>query len=114
MPDEALTLAYESTINALREQDSTLSNLRNRATGLLAAAAVGTSFTTALGLAGAPIALLSRAQQQRYAGRPNSSPVEFGRMRPRHGSTSASDRGAQRVTGRLAGLRARQRATEGN
>jgi hypothetical protein len=58
MPDEALTLAYDSTINALREQDSTLSNLRNRATGLLAAAAVGTSFTTAFGLAGTPIALL--------------------------------------------------------
>ncbi len=58
MPDEVLTLAYDSTINALREQDSTISNLCNRATGLLAAAAVGTSFTTALGLAGAPIALL--------------------------------------------------------
>ncbi|MGQ0778029.1 MAG: hypothetical protein ACT4NY_27065 [Pseudonocardiales bacterium] len=50
MPDDVLTLAYDSALNALREQDSTISNLRNRATGLLAAAAVGTSFTTALGL----------------------------------------------------------------
>jgi hypothetical protein len=50
MHNEVLKLAYESAVTALREQDSTISNLRNRATGLLAAAAIGTSFATALGL----------------------------------------------------------------
>lgn len=50
MPDEVLSLAYDSALNALREQDGTISNLRNRATGLLVAAAISTSFATALGL----------------------------------------------------------------
>jgi hypothetical protein len=45
-----IQLAYEEARAALREQDATLGNLRNRATGLLAAAAVGTSVAAAVGL----------------------------------------------------------------
>jgi hypothetical protein len=48
--NEVIKLAYEEARAALKEQDATLSNIRNRATGLLAAAAVGTSFTATIGL----------------------------------------------------------------
>ncbi len=50
MADEVLKLAYDEARTALREQDTILSNLRNRATGLLAAAVVGTSFSATAGL----------------------------------------------------------------
>ncbi len=50
MADEVLQLAYDEARAALREQDTTLSNVRNRATGLLAAAVVGTSFSATAGL----------------------------------------------------------------
>ncbi|GAA3161610.1 hypothetical protein GCM10010531_11610 [Blastococcus jejuensis] len=50
MADEVLKLAYDEARSALREQDTTLSNIRNRATGLLAAAVVGTSFSATAGL----------------------------------------------------------------
>lgn len=50
MADEVLRLAYDEARTALREQDTTLSNVRNRATGLLAAAVVGTSFSATAGL----------------------------------------------------------------
>lgn len=48
--DEVLKLAYEAACSALREQDATLSSIRNRATGLLSAAAVVTSLSTAFGV----------------------------------------------------------------
>jgi hypothetical protein len=48
--DEVLKLAYEEARAALREQDATLGSVRNRATGLLGAAAVGTSIAAAVGL----------------------------------------------------------------
>lgn len=54
MADEVLVLAYDSALSALREQDATLNSLRNRATGLLAAVAVGTSVATGVGLQGSP------------------------------------------------------------
>jgi hypothetical protein len=50
MAGEVIQLAYDEARAALREQDTTLSNVRNRATALLAAAAVGTSFSAAAGL----------------------------------------------------------------
>ena len=50
MADEVVRLAYDEARAALREQDATLGNVRNRATGLLAAAAVGTSFAATVGL----------------------------------------------------------------
>jgi hypothetical protein len=50
MADEVSRLAYDEARAALREQDATLSNVRNRATGLLAAVAVGTSFSASAGL----------------------------------------------------------------
>jgi hypothetical protein len=50
MADEVSRLAYDEARAALREQDATLSNVRNRATGLLAAVAVGTSFSATAGL----------------------------------------------------------------
>ena len=50
MVDEVVRLAYDEARAALREQDATLGNVRNRATGLLAAAAVGTSFAATVGL----------------------------------------------------------------
>jgi hypothetical protein len=48
--NEVLELAYNAVTAALKEQDGTLSGLRNRATALLSAAAVGTSFAAAVGL----------------------------------------------------------------
>ncbi len=50
MANEILRLAYQAACETLAQQDSTLGNLRTRATGLLAAAAVGTSFATSVGL----------------------------------------------------------------
>ncbi len=50
MANEILKLAYQAAGETLAQQDSTLGNLRTRATGLLAAAAVGTSFATGVGL----------------------------------------------------------------
>ena len=51
MANEVIKLAYEEVrAAALKEQDATLSNIRDRATGLLAAAAVGTSFAASVGL----------------------------------------------------------------
>src|SRR4051794_1827093 len=50
MADEVTRLAYDEARTALREQDATLGNVRNRATALLAAAAVGTSFSATAGL----------------------------------------------------------------
>lgn len=52
MSDDVLKLAYEAAGSALREQDATLTSLRNRATGLLSAAAVVTSLATAVGVGG--------------------------------------------------------------
>lgn len=49
MPNEILTLAFDEARAALKEQDATLNGLRNRATGLLAAASVGTSFAASIG-----------------------------------------------------------------
>ena len=50
MANAVVQLAYEEARAALREQDATLGNLRNRATGLLAATVVGTSISAAVGL----------------------------------------------------------------
>ncbi|MGY1692026.1 hypothetical protein [Geodermatophilus sp. SYSU D01105] len=50
MAHEVIRLAYDEARAALREQDLTLANVRNRATALLAAAAVGTSFAATVGL----------------------------------------------------------------
>jgi hypothetical protein len=50
MADDLTQLAYDEARAALREQDATLANVRNRATALLAAAAVGTSFSATAGL----------------------------------------------------------------
>jgi hypothetical protein len=50
MADEVIRLAYDEARAALREQDASLSNLRNRATALLAATAVGASFASSIGL----------------------------------------------------------------
>lgn len=48
--NEVLKLAYETANGTLRDQDVTLANLRNRATGLLGAVAIGTSFAASVGL----------------------------------------------------------------
>ena len=50
MADAVVELAYTEARAALREQESALSNVRNRATGLLAAATVGTSLSATAGL----------------------------------------------------------------
>ena len=50
MANEVLKLAYEAALVALQQQDTSLGSIRNRATGLLAAAAVGTSIATGVGL----------------------------------------------------------------
>ncbi|MFJ4722376.1 hypothetical protein [Streptomyces luteogriseus] len=47
-----ITLAYEAATEALKAQNHTLTNLRNRAAGLLASAALVTSFASTLGLTG--------------------------------------------------------------
>lgn len=48
--DTAISLAYEAGVNGLRQQDTTLSNLRNRATGLFSTAALVTAIAGGLGL----------------------------------------------------------------
>jgi hypothetical protein len=50
VPDERLKLAYDAASAHLGQQDETLGNLRDRATGLLSAAALVTSFAAGLGL----------------------------------------------------------------
>jgi hypothetical protein len=50
LANDVLKLAYEAACIALREQDASLTSVRTRATGLLAAAVVGTSFATGVGL----------------------------------------------------------------
>lgn len=50
MSDARLELAYDAAAIALSQQDTTLGNLRNRATALLTAAALVTSFSTGVGL----------------------------------------------------------------
>jgi hypothetical protein len=50
MGNEVIKLAYEEARAALKEQDVTLANVRNRAAGLLAAASVVTSLAAAVGL----------------------------------------------------------------
>jgi hypothetical protein len=54
--DTAISLAYDAGLSALRQQDTTLSNLRNRATGLFSTAALVTSFGGGLGLINANMA----------------------------------------------------------
>jgi hypothetical protein len=49
-PDPVVELAYDAAIAALQQQDNTLGNLRNRATALLSAAAVATTFSAGIGL----------------------------------------------------------------
>jgi hypothetical protein len=48
--DPVLELAYTAAIKALEQQDDTLGNLRNRATGLLSAVTIATTFSAGLGL----------------------------------------------------------------
>lgn len=50
MADEVLKLAYEAALAALKEQDTSLKSVGNRATGLLSASALGTSFAAAIGV----------------------------------------------------------------
>lgn len=50
MANEVLKLAYDTASTTLRDQDATLAGLRNRATGLLGAVAIGTSFAAGVGL----------------------------------------------------------------
>ena len=50
MADAVVELAYTEARAALREQEASLSNVRNRATGLLAAATVATSLSATSGL----------------------------------------------------------------
>lgn len=48
--DPVLRLAYEAAVKAVEQQDETLSNLRNRAAGLLSAVTIATTFAASLGL----------------------------------------------------------------
>ena len=50
MGDERLQMAYDAGKAALAQQDTTLGNIRNRATGLLTTAGLATSFAAGLGL----------------------------------------------------------------
>jgi hypothetical protein len=43
-------MAYEAAVNALTQQDTTLNNLRNRTTALLATGALAASFAAGIGL----------------------------------------------------------------
>ncbi|MEU6867748.1 hypothetical protein ABZ924_31700 [Streptomyces sp. NPDC046876] len=49
-PEEKYKTAYDAAILALTQQDGTVGNLRNRATGLLTVAALIASFSSALGI----------------------------------------------------------------
>jgi hypothetical protein len=48
--DDRLQLAYDAGVKALAQQDTTLSNLRNRTTALLTTAGLATSFAAGIGL----------------------------------------------------------------
>jgi hypothetical protein len=48
--DERIELAYGAAVAAVAQQDVTLTSLRGRATGLLAAVTIGTTFAAGLGL----------------------------------------------------------------
>jgi hypothetical protein len=48
--DKSLSLAYEAARDALVRQETTLTNLRTRATGILTVAALAVSFSAGLGL----------------------------------------------------------------
>ncbi len=50
MADDRLTLAYDAAVTHLGQQDATLGNLRDRATAVLSAAALVTSFSAGVGL----------------------------------------------------------------
>lgn len=50
MPNEVLKLGYEAALVALARQDQSLSNIRNRAVGLLSAATVATAIGGSVGL----------------------------------------------------------------
>ena len=50
LASEILELAYAAALKAVELQDGTLGNVRNRATGLLSAVTVATTFGAALGL----------------------------------------------------------------
>ncbi|HEX8080144.1 MAG TPA: hypothetical protein VF557_08045 [Jatrophihabitans sp.] len=50
MSDERFKLAYDAVVTHLGQQDVTLGNLRNRATAVLSAAALVTSFSAGVGL----------------------------------------------------------------
>ena len=52
-PDTLYELAYNAAVDVLKQQDATLANMRNRASGLLATAALAASFATSVGLFGA-------------------------------------------------------------
>jgi hypothetical protein len=52
VPDKILELGYQATIAALSAQRDTLSKLRDRAMGLLSAAAIATSLAASAGLVG--------------------------------------------------------------
>jgi hypothetical protein len=51
-PDALYELAYRAAVDILKQQDGTLSNMRNRASGLLATAVLAASFSTSVGLLG--------------------------------------------------------------
>jgi hypothetical protein len=51
--DTLYELAYNAAVDVLKQQDATLANMRNRASGLLATAALAASFATSVGLFGA-------------------------------------------------------------
>src|SRR5690349_3149350 len=51
VPDaEVYSLAYTGSVDALKQQDATLGNLRTRASAMFATAALATSFAAGLGL----------------------------------------------------------------
>jgi hypothetical protein len=63
--DESLRTAYEAAAAALRQQDVTLANLRNRATALAASTTLLASLATAVGLSNG-----GRAELPHWAGYP--------------------------------------------
>jgi hypothetical protein len=48
--DDRVEMAYDAAVAAVAQQDVTLGNLRGRATGLLSAVTIGTTFAAGLGL----------------------------------------------------------------
>jgi hypothetical protein len=51
-PEQLYELAYDAAVDILKQQDATLASMRNRASGLLATAALAASFSTSVGLFG--------------------------------------------------------------